>query len=478
MKGPRGGVASGAPGAEAALQGSRGEAALQQRWATVRLPPQLITEDGERLRLVFAGTWNHGPGPDFTSARLVGIDGRTLRGDVEVHERPQDWRRHGHDQDPAYDAVLLHVVETTSGAAGNRGPVRRLIVLGADQADGIGAIPATSLPCGSIVSQAGAAAVRARLQDLGRRRLLGKAARIRVKSIQAEKGTSGPDLDQVAYASLLDAVLQVGDAKMTGALARALSWLQLGPILRRREDDTPAARVRARARARADASGGDATQVDDRGEGEVEAVDRLQWTVDRLTERGVWRWPVGAARPGNSPTTRLRIVAALLAKLAAFDGSDAAPGPDRPDPDAARLCAALIQLTQLAEPQAITEIRNPGLIGVGRARQLLVDLCYPLALALAASVREVTRLCDAWSALGAARYGKTDPLRQRLEVGGLSMRPNGCSQSLLALERDYCREGACAICPLARLGSGPSRREPLPSTNLRSVAAASGSGLA
>ncbi|HJN92326.1 MAG TPA: hypothetical protein QGF05_06330, partial [Dehalococcoidia bacterium] len=100
------------------------------------------------------------------------------------------------------------------------------------------------------------------------------------------------------------------------------------------------------------------------------------------------------------------------------------------------------------------------------ARQLLVDLCYPLAVAFAPSNHEAMRLSQAWIHLGAARYGRTELLRRRLELNGVPVRRNGCSQGLLALERDYCREGACAICPLARLSRGPSRTGALPSTNL------------
>ncbi|HQF39205.1 MAG TPA: DUF2851 family protein, partial [Opitutaceae bacterium] len=48
-------------------------------------------------------------GPDFCGARLR-IDGRETVGDVEVHFHSVDWMRHGHDRDPAYEGVVLHVV--------------------------------------------------------------------------------------------------------------------------------------------------------------------------------------------------------------------------------------------------------------------------------------------------------------------------------------------------------------------------------
>lgn len=65
--------------------------------------------DGRRLVVLRPGAWNLLAGPDFRGARLV-LDGRQVTGDVEVHFHASDWRSHGHDADPAYDNVVLHVV--------------------------------------------------------------------------------------------------------------------------------------------------------------------------------------------------------------------------------------------------------------------------------------------------------------------------------------------------------------------------------
>lgn len=65
--------------------------------------------DGRSLQIHRPGAWNLLAGPDFRGARLR-IDGREVVGDVEVHFRTGDWRAHGHDDDPAYDNVVLHVV--------------------------------------------------------------------------------------------------------------------------------------------------------------------------------------------------------------------------------------------------------------------------------------------------------------------------------------------------------------------------------
>ena len=73
------------------------------------IPGQLRTTDGRRVCIVDQGVLNNGSGPDFFNAK-INIDGHAWAGDVEIHVRASDWHRHGHDGNPAYDSVVLHVV--------------------------------------------------------------------------------------------------------------------------------------------------------------------------------------------------------------------------------------------------------------------------------------------------------------------------------------------------------------------------------
>lgn len=70
----------------------------------------MTTTDGRQLTVVDPGWINTAAGPDFFNAKVL-IDGNEWAGNIEVHLRASDWYRHGHHNDPAYNSVILHVVE-------------------------------------------------------------------------------------------------------------------------------------------------------------------------------------------------------------------------------------------------------------------------------------------------------------------------------------------------------------------------------
>lgn len=64
---------------------------------------------GEPVSIISPGVLNTDAGPDFSNARLR-IGNTEWCGNVEIHVKASDWYHHRHDQDPAYDSVILHVV--------------------------------------------------------------------------------------------------------------------------------------------------------------------------------------------------------------------------------------------------------------------------------------------------------------------------------------------------------------------------------
>ena len=95
------------------------EQLLHYTWKHKMLPlTGLTTDDGREVEVIDPGLQNRNAGPDFFNAK-VKIGGTLWVGNVEIHHRSSDWHLHGHDRDPRYDNVVLHVCETIDGEVQN-----------------------------------------------------------------------------------------------------------------------------------------------------------------------------------------------------------------------------------------------------------------------------------------------------------------------------------------------------------------------
>jgi len=72
-------------------------------------PDKLVDNEGNKITVINPGEYNRDSGPDFFNARLC-IGGTEWAGNVEIHIRSSHFNNHGHNLDPAFDNVILHVV--------------------------------------------------------------------------------------------------------------------------------------------------------------------------------------------------------------------------------------------------------------------------------------------------------------------------------------------------------------------------------
>jgi len=87
-----------------------GEDLLQFIWASRLFEHHALrTTDGRSVEVLKPGRIQRNSGPDLLDAQLR-IDGQLWAGTVEVHLRSSEWNAHGHQFDPAYENVVLHVV--------------------------------------------------------------------------------------------------------------------------------------------------------------------------------------------------------------------------------------------------------------------------------------------------------------------------------------------------------------------------------
>lgn len=78
-------------------------------WENRLLSNDLVTVDGEEVNIISVGIRNHDSGPDYLDTRIK-IGDTLWGGHVEMHVNTSDWFRHGHQDDEAYNNVVLHVV--------------------------------------------------------------------------------------------------------------------------------------------------------------------------------------------------------------------------------------------------------------------------------------------------------------------------------------------------------------------------------
>jgi hypothetical protein len=373
-----------------------------------------------------------------------------LRGDVELHVRASSFRSHGHERDPAYGNVILHVVfEDDSGGetalfGGGSAPVVALADWVSRRAGELERWLERPLlwrePCHDAVMRLGADGTVAALDAEGDRRLAQKAARF-------AEAVRGGGVQQALYEGLLEALGYGGNAPAMLALARLLPWQRLQRVTR-------------------GASSGDVIEaallgsagllpVQRAHRGPVEPyVEKLQRAFAGMAlpalSGGLWKlWGV---RPENAAPRRVAAASALFAALGEPEALLAAL-------DARTVNEAIAPITAVKatgfwahhyDPCANPRALPRAFVGRGRALEIIINVVIPAAVAsgdaaLAARARALYAKLPRPAAYGATRF-----LESALASEGVRLPLNARrSQGLLALHRDWCTQGGCGRCPLS-----------------------------
>jgi len=99
------------------------ERLLQNVWHHQRLRrDELRTVDGQPVRVLHPGFWNHAAGPDFRGAILQFGQEEPRAGDVEIDLLPQNWEAHRHKNNPEFEGVILHVLWTADAESARSRP--------------------------------------------------------------------------------------------------------------------------------------------------------------------------------------------------------------------------------------------------------------------------------------------------------------------------------------------------------------------
>ncbi len=88
------------------------EKLLHYIWKHKILPLKTLhTTDGREIEIIDVGFHNSNQGPDFFNAKIR-LDDTIWAGNIEIHLKSSDWFRHGHQKDPSYNNIILHIAQT------------------------------------------------------------------------------------------------------------------------------------------------------------------------------------------------------------------------------------------------------------------------------------------------------------------------------------------------------------------------------
>lgn len=215
----------------------RHEAEIAARWAAGAWVGQTLhTERGDTYSVMYQGRRGGGAGPDFRDAVLARADGSRVYGDVELHLRAANWHAHGHDSDPRYDGVVLHVVLAPLAAHQERetllanGTLTPIAVLRPESAAG----RPLQWPCSTALGeQARAAQLRALLHAAGAQRFAWRAdsyqRELAHMAVSAEQTTYGAHLrwtsaDHVLWVAVAEAQAYGRDREALREAGQRLAW--------------------------------------------------------------------------------------------------------------------------------------------------------------------------------------------------------------------------------------------------------------
>jgi len=296
---------------------------LQCVWADAALrPAQFTTASGAKITVADPGKWNLGAGPDFTNAVIL-RDGKKVRGDIEVHIRPGDWKAHRHDNDPLYANVVLHVTwfpESGGGVGTGCAPshlpqhiegVALRDALAAKRGFSLDAVdlaaypyavlPDPPRPCGDALADASKADKKAVLIKAGISRIRRKVARMTERVIE----TGSPA--RVFYEEIFAALGYKNNSSQMRRLAELLPEAQLSAFAT--YTDRYAALL---------GFAGLLPKAEKAENATAAAAARLLW--DTAWKNGCAApaeripWLISQTRPMNHPRVRLAVAAAM------FDG--------------------------------------------------------------------------------------------------------------------------------------------------------------
>ena len=431
------------------VAGRISERQLSEIWRHQWLGGALTTEDGEPLKVLYAGRVNDDRGGDFRDA-VIALGDRTVTGDVELHVNSRDWVGHGHHQDARYNRVVLHVVFRNNASAFTRlqdGREIPVLALGNVAAPHLLEEPSTfgrrqGRPCPGVVTRRGESEVAGWIEEAGDARFAEKAKRFRDQLAMAEPG-------QTMYQGIMEAMGYSRNKEPFLELAQRLPLAALEELAARRSTDTE---CYARIHTVLIETAGFLVPEPSNAEGEVERPG------NRPVRSSPLDWDVFRARPNNSPLIRMAAMAELVVRYRRRGLLRSLLGglSDSPlDGGCKRLENALsVPRGEYTCSDGSPQAANCCPLGISRARDIVVNVLLPFAHAFGEAKGDPDL-----SQKSVALYHRHGRLAGncverhmacQLGLSGGFVNSARRQQGLLHIYSRFCIRGRCGTCPLGQ----------------------------
>ena len=387
------------------------ERLLARLWQTRAQRRSLSTADGRRVRVLYPGRRNGGPGPDFRDA-MIQVDGAPpQRGDVEVHLADSGWREHGHHEDSNYNNVMLHVVMTRkSKGATERQDGREVPVTSLSAEDGEAEAP-LELPLLRKWRSLGKADLALAIEEASERRFRKRSNGYLEKLLEE-------DADELLYRGIMESLGYSRNRDAFLKLARLAPWRRLCQLSKGLTRAQRASEVRRILAVTA-------------GLEEGERTSRIA-SGGKNMDRSEWRF--AGVRPGNQPLPRIEGAAALAERFL----------------DTGLVRGLRPAVTEDGTGTVVRALTAGGggrtLIGKGRALDMAVNHVLPFFHAWSILVEDGGLAEDAlrlyWRAPRLAENEMTREMASLLKIEGWLLKGAVAQQGLIQMYREMLAGGA------------------------------------
>ena len=423
---------------------------------------ELTSSKDEPVSVIYPGRVNGDNGPDFRDAVIVNKSHLT-KGDVEVHVKSSDWYSHEHHTDAEYNNVILHVVmwhdcnSATLLQSGKPVPVLCLAKALRHQAYLLPYL----LPCFQILNHVDRQTLGKLLNTAGEERFKQKAMHFQADILRlAQKEEAG----QVLFRAMMRAL---GYAKNTKPFEDLADRIPLNSI----ESREGLAQKQALLLGTAGLLPSQRWPGKLSREKEVQELEQIwQSAGKKVKTMKEGDWTFSHIYPNNSPVRRIVAQSYLLERYC--EGA-------YPEPVKGKLLAGILQLVKeaplpgghrmLENGLTVTgdgywrdhfdfDVRSKtkiaALLGNSKAGEIVVNVVLPFAFSWG-ELADEARLADKAIELyrnypRLAENCITHHMTKQLCLEEPSDFTACHQQGLIHVFRNYCREGRCSQCPLAR----------------------------